>query len=739
MTQSAAEYVKQLATKTQSEFESHQTILSFGGYMDELMAHPRLHLRNAARYLCDVIDHFGTDEIEHPTGKVERYRLFDAAFADGRGRVIGQERVQMNLVRLLRNFVRAGKVDRMLLLHGPNGSAKTSIIQAIGAAAETYSQTDAGALYRFNWIFPTSGAQRGALGFGGAASASTDSYALLKGDSVQARLPCEFKDHPLLLLPQSAREALFEELYTSGAWPKTATIPEVLRTGDLSPKNRAIFDALMATYHGDMQEVLRHVQVERFYLSRRYRRGVASVEPQMSVDAYARQVTADRNLSTLPTSLHHLSLFETGGPLSDANRGIVEFNDLLKRPVDAWKYLLVATEQAQAGLDQVNLFLDLIMMGSSNELHLSAFKEHHDWPSFKGRFELVTVPYLLRASDETEVYADQIPKALTGVHIAPHSLEVAARWATLTRLEPPQPERYPKNVQKLVEGLRPGEKLELYDSGVVPERFSQRERRDLREIAEDLHNEFADEVDFEGRYGASAREVRTLILNAAQSTKFDHLSPMAVLDELRALVKETSSYPFLRRDPERGYRDAKQFVLDVDTWFLKTVTEEIRQAMGLVAEGSHTDLFASYLKHVSAWTKKEKIENTKTGKLEPADESLMKEVENVLLADDEKADDFRRSIIAQVGAYRLEHPDDDVDYELLFGTYMRRLKDDFYRQRHSAVKKLEEQFLKVLDDDVKDIEAKDLQQVQTFRENLYALGYTDSSARQAIAFILNRR
>ena len=83
-----------------------------------------------------------------------------------------------------------------------------------------------------------------------------------------------------------------------------------------------------------------------------------------------------------PAALQHLSLFETGGPLNDANRGVVEFNDLLKRPIEAWKYLLVATEQAQASLDHVSVFLDVVMIASSNELHLDHFKQHPDWPSF---------------------------------------------------------------------------------------------------------------------------------------------------------------------------------------------------------------------------------------------------------------------------------------------------------------------------------------------------------------------
>lgn len=735
----AKELLHTVTQSTKDTFVGRRTILSFEEYLDQVTVDPRHHLRSSAQYLCDVVDHFGKSEVELPTGTYSRYRLFDAEADRGIGRVVGQMRVQEQLIRIIRNFVRAGRVDRLILLHGPNGSAKTSIIQALTRAAEIYSTTPEGALYRFNWVFPSQSVQKGSLGFGGTASSRAGSYAHLEGTNVDARIPCELKDHPLLLLTPEQRASLFQELTATGRLDADYPIPDVLRFGDLSAKNRKIFDALMASYHGDVHEVLRHVQVERFYLSRRYRTGVVAVEPQMSVDAYARQITADRSLASLPPALHHIALFETGGALNDANRGVLEFNDLLKRPLEAWKYLLVATEQAQASLDNVQVFLDVLMIASSNEVYLETFKEHPDWPSFKGRIELVTCPYLLRVSDEQAIYEDQIPRALRGVHIAPHALGLAARWAVLTRLEPPDPVRYDENVRKLVAELSPEEKLELYDSGAVPERLSQRERRDLRQTADALYNEWIDEDEYEGRYGASVREVRTVCLNAAQDRRFDHLSPIAVIEQLRSLVREKSTYQFLRREPVRGYRDAERFVLLVEDWYLRVLDEEVRTAMGLVKEGSHTELFARYLKHISAWTKKEKLADPVTGKMMEPDGDLMNSVETVLLASDEDAEDFRRALISQIGAFKLEHPDEDVDYELLFGSYMRRLKEDFYKQRRKIVEKLEEGFLKVVGGEDKGMDARDKEQVETLRANMHKLGYTDSSARSAIAYLLKRR
>lgn len=741
MTGAAKNTLDAIATAARATFEKRRTILSFDEYLDDVARHPRRHLRNSARYLMDVIEHFGVDDIKHSVGAVRRWRLFDQSFDDHRGRVAGQEGVQAALVRALENFVRSGRIDRLVLLHGPNGSAKTSIIQALTRAAEVYSQTEEGALYRFNWIFPTGSVQRGKVGFGGAASSHAGSYAHLEGSAVESRLPCELKDHPLFLLSRDERAGFLLDLVKPlQDRERDWMLPEILKSGDLSVKNRRIFDALLSTHHGDIHEVLRHVQVERFYLSRRYRSGVVAVEPQISVDAYSRQVTADRSLAMLPPALQHVALFETGGALNDANRGILEFNDLLKRPIDAWKYLLVATEQAQASLDQVSLFLDVVMVGSSNELHLDAFKQHPDWPSFKGRMDLITAPYLLRMSDELSIYADQVPRALTGLHVAPHALEVAARFAVLTRLEPPDPSAYAESVRDIVGGLTPVEKMAVYDDGSVPERLTQREKKDLRSVAGALYEEHINDDEYEGRHGASAREIRVVLLNASQDRRFDHLSPIAVVDELRELVKARSSYDWLRRDVVRGYRDAHAFVDDIEDLLQRQLEEEVRECIGLVKAGSHIELFERYLKHVSAWTKGEKIPDPVNGRAVDPDPEVLRMVESVLAASGESAEDFRRGLIVQIGAYKLEHPDDAVDYELLFGSYMRRLKEDFYAQRGSVIARIETALLKLLEGEISsDIDPKDREQAEHLRLNLTKIGYNNNSIKTVISWLLKKR
>src|SRR5690606_40603839 len=101
--------------------------------------------------------------------------------------------------------------------------------------------------------------------------------------------------------------------------------------------------------------VLQHVQVERFFLSRQYRQGLVTVEPKQTVDARSFLVTPDSAYAALPAAVGSQALYAVQGDLVDANRGIVNFSDLLKRPYEHYKYLLTATETGQVALDHLVL------------------------------------------------------------------------------------------------------------------------------------------------------------------------------------------------------------------------------------------------------------------------------------------------------------------------------------------------------------------------------------------------
>ncbi|MBC7793810.1 MAG: serine protein kinase PrkA, partial [Clostridia bacterium] len=156
-----------LIDEVRTAFREDRTILSFKEYFALVVGNPRQHLRSSAQYLVDMFEHFGKEELDLPTGKATRFKLFDAVFAEGEGRVAGQENIQEQLHRILANFAREGRVNKMVLLHGPNGSAKSSMVRCMMSAMEAYSRVADGAVYSFNWIFPSDRMSGGSIGFGG--------------------------------------------------------------------------------------------------------------------------------------------------------------------------------------------------------------------------------------------------------------------------------------------------------------------------------------------------------------------------------------------------------------------------------------------------------------------------------------------------------------------------------------------------------------------------------------------
>lgn len=94
----------------------------------------------------------------------------------------------------------------------------------------------------------------------------------------------------------------------------------------------------------------------------------------MTIDAQDKQITMERHMQNIPPVLQNIRFFEPSGDLVDASRGFIEFADLLKRPLEAFKYLLTTVEKMSINLSSGYADLDLVMMASANEKHLDAFK-----------------------------------------------------------------------------------------------------------------------------------------------------------------------------------------------------------------------------------------------------------------------------------------------------------------------------------------------------------------------------
>ncbi len=740
----ATGWLAQAISDVRESFERKRLLMSFAEYFTLFAAAPARQARSAAQYLRDVFDHFGASKIATPRGPVTRWKMFDCAWDQGKDALMGQEEVQASVYRLISNFAREGRTNRLILLHGPNGSAKSTFVASLQRAMEHYSTLDEGALYRFNWIFPTQKLTKGGIGFAGGkfeTANPTDTYAYLDDDLIEAKIVDEMRDHPLLLIPREQRRILIEsrlrEEIAKGFRPA-----DYLLRGDLSHRNRQIFEALLTSYHGDLARVLRHVQVERFFVSRRYRQAAATVEPQLAVDARARQLTMDRSLASLPPALQSLTLYETQGELVDGNRGVIDFADLLKRPPEAYKYLLTTIESGRVSLEVASLDLDAVFIGSSNEGYLAAFKEVAEFQSFKGRMELVRAPYLLDYRVEQRIYEAQIHAAHleTDKHVAPHVAWVAALWAVLTRMKKPMPEKYTKGLADSVAKLAPMDKALLYADAQTPEGLTSEQSRELLAGVEKVARESDMYPNYEGRTGASPREMKMLLMNAAQNPKFACVSPFALFEELEELVRGVSVYDFLKQEPlPGGYHENRKFIFQVRDRLLDRIDDEVRTAMGLVEERRYIDQFDRYISFVSHWVRKEKIANPITGRDEEPDEEFMGEVERVLQMQSRR-EEFRREVITKIGAWSIDHLRQKPDLERIFPRQIADLREAFFTDRKKQVRRINEDLLVLLTDGPDKMPPDQVVAARTTLNNLRGrYGYCDNCAKDAVLALVRKR
>ncbi len=741
----AASQVRAIAEHVEERFRAGRRVLSLAEFLDLFDADPVRHSRDASRYVRDVFDHFGTTTVRHPWGEYTRFNLFDLPWepVEGkglpRGSLIGQEHVQEEIYRALSNFAREGRPNRLMLLHGPNGSAKSTIAAAIMAALEHYSTLDLGALYRFHWVFPSQKIIRGSLGFSHDKSKVdvAKSYAHLPDDEIDAKVIVEVRDHPLFLIPVPERRTLLDAAYKRAGALEPPN--DWMVRGQLSHKSQQIFEALLSSYDGSYAEVLKHVQVERYFISRRYRVGAVTIGPQLSVDAGERQITMDRSLQSLPPSLQAVTLYETKGELVDAAGGVLEFSDLLKRPLDAFKYLQLSVETGEVALGAQNVQLNCVMIGSANELHLDAFREHAEFASFRGRLELARVPYLKSYEQERLIYETHVAPQVRR-HVAPHAVEMAGLFSVLTRMRKPNPDRYPRAVGAIVSTLSAVEKADLYALGKAPERLDADSQKVLRAAIKDVWAESDAYPIYEGRVGASPREMRIALLDAAQSPAFKCLNPLAVITEIEALCQRKNEFEWLQQETiVGGYHDVKVFRDTLGARLLAAWEYELYIASGVVQEAQYAELFDRYVQHVSVWVKKERLYNRSTRQYEEPDEKTMGEVERLLDVKVE-AQEWRRQLISAIAAWAIEHPGQKIDAAVVFPQHMRRMREAIFTERRPAVARLARDVSVLVRDDGVGLDADRKRDAEGTVERMIArFGYCRNCAGDAASTLVRRR
>ena len=574
---------------------------TFEDYLNLVRRSPTV-TRNAFQRVYDLIMSYGREEYIDFKKKLVHYPFFDDPDNNGADAIYGLDIPLMRLVNVFKSAALGyGTERRVILLHGPVGSSKSTIARLLKKGIEAYSRKIEGALYTFDW-----------------------NYEETNRDGVKQKVfaPCPMNEEPLHLIPLEWRARALADVGIEPGQVNTA--------GELCPHCRFIFRDLMQVHNGDLSKVLSHVRTRRLILSEKDRVGIGTFQPKDEKNQDSTELTGDINYRKIAEygSDSDPRAFNFDGEFHVANRGIIEFIEVLKLDVAFLYDLLGASQEhkikpkkfAQTDIDEV-------IIGHTNEAEYKKLLNNEFMEALRDRTVKIDVPYITKLSAEIRIYEkDFNHRKIRGRHIAPHTLEMAAMWAVATRVEEPKK----ANLTIL-------QKLKLYNGKTLPG------------YTEDSVKELRKEADREGMDGISPRYIQDKISNALVSDKAEgSINPFLVLNELEAGLNQHS---LINREEDR--KRYREIIAVVKQEYEDIVKSEVQRAIS-ADEEALTKLCANYIDNIKAYTQKERVKNKYTGQFEEPDERLMRSIEEKIDIPESRKDDFRREIMNYIGALAVE-------------------------------------------------------------------------------------
>jgi len=568
---------------------------TFEGYLDIVRTNPRV-TRSAFERLYDMIISYGSEEITIHKEKLFRYHFFEDPFANGEDAIYGLEKPLMELVNVFKSAAhRLGTEKRVILLHGPVGSAKSTIVRLLKIGFEEYSKTDEGAVYTFAWK-----------------------------ESEGTYVNCPMHEDPLHLIPKKFRDQIFGALSNGNDY-------KLYVEGDLCPSCRFYYQHFMNENNGDWAKAMENIKVRRFTFSEQDRVGIGTFQPRDEKNQDSTELTGDINYRKIAQygSDSDPRAFNFDGEFNIANRGLIEFVEILKLDVAFLYDLLGASQEhkikprkfAQTDIDEV-------IIGHTNSPEYKALQNNEKMEALRDRTIKIDIPYVTKLTDEIKIYEkDYNAEKVHGQHIAPHTIEIAAMWATLTRLEEPQKAN-----------LTLMQKLKLYDG------------RSLPNYTEDNIKELKASTTHEGMEGISPRYIQDKISNAlVNETREGCINPFMVLGELEAGLEHHSL--ITNKEQKKHYRE---LLAVVKSEFEDIAKNEVQKAIA-ADEEAISRLCMNYIDNLKAYTMRTKVKNPYTGEDEEPNELLMRSIEEKVDIPESRKDDFRRELMNYIGALAIEN------------------------------------------------------------------------------------
>lgn len=457
---------------------------------------------------------------------------------------------------------------RILLLMGPVSGGKSTIVTLLKRGLEQYSRTEEGAVYA------------------------------IKG--------CPMHEDPLHLIPHHLRNDFFEEY-------------GIRIEGSLSPLNTM---RLEKEYDGRIENVI----IERITFSEDKRVGIGTFTPSDPKSQDIADLTGSIDFSTIGEfgSESDPRAYRFDGELNKANRGMMEFQEMLKLDEKFLWNLLSLTQEGNFKAGRFALIsADELIVAHTNETEYRSFISNKKNEALHSRIIVMPIPYNLKVSQEEHIYEKMIKESdMSHVHIAPHALKAAAIFSVLTRLEVPKKQ-----------GVDLIKKMRLYDGENV-EGFNS---VDLEELKKEFPNE-----------GMNGIDPRYIINRISSAIIRKEVPSINALDVLRALKDGLDQHASISQEDREKYMN---YIAVARREYDEIAKNEVQKAFVYSYEESAKTLMNNYLDNVEAFCNKNKLYDPLTGEEMNPDEKLMRSIEEQIGISENAKKAFREEILIRISAY----------------------------------------------------------------------------------------
>lgn len=457
---------------------------------------------------------------------------------------------------------------RILLLMGPVSGGKSTLVTMLKKGLEAFSRTDEGAVY-----------------------------------AIQG---CPMHEDPLHLIPNELRPDIEKQL-------------NVKIEGSLCPSCRM---RVKTEYDGDISKV----KVERVLISEENRVGIGTFSPSDPKSQDIADLTGSIDFSTITEygSESDPRAYRFDGELNKANRGIMEFQEMLKCDEKFLWNLLSLTQEGNFKAGRYALIsADELILAHTNEAEYKSFISNKKNEALQSRMIVMHIPYNLRVSDEEKIYKKLIDQSdMSNIHIAPHALRAASIFSILTRLK-----------ESKKQGMDLVKKMRMYDGEAV-EGYKE---ADLKE----MQNEYMEE-------GMTGIDPRYVINRISSALIRQDLACINALDVLRALRDGLDQHPSISREERERYLN---FISIARKEFDELAKKEVQKAFVYSFEESARTLFDNYLDNIEAYCNWSKIKDPLTGEEMDPDERLMRSIEEQIGISENAKKAFREEILIRISSH----------------------------------------------------------------------------------------